>query len=380
MASHSTATDWQSKILKKEYQNWLAVGHALSLMCDGVRPYIEREMKAFHQALLANLATVPPCTCPRPPKHGCAWAAQLTRCHIGGKPNSPKWHQSDSSKWTDPNQGYWEVAKLFMSDLGPSKAAVVDASTTDCTGLTNLLFWCCHFRVQVNLVDAVREMRNTKWGHAARQELADGEKADAFTAIRNLLQDRELVADNDTKAALAEIDLMEKDFDARSIERKVLADFQVTVYGQLDGIEGEMKDFKRNCRSVSNKVQKKLSGIESRQTKVLKLLQSIDDRMEEERIRNISCATQVSNLAGWAFRRTKQFLVGNLRSLNTKSLAVWMVIMILMGCFRCLSHNSYNDGCPLEGGSVPFDTKEFNFTSYLNAARESFTGRILALQ
>ncbi|KAJ7370908.1 hypothetical protein OS493_028982 [Desmophyllum pertusum] len=375
MASHSTATDWQSKILKKEYQNWLAVGHALSLMCDGVRPYIEREMKVFHQALLANLATVPPCTCPRPPKHGCAWAAQLTRCHIGGKPNSPKWHQSDSSKWTDPNQGYWEVAKLFMSDLGPSKATVVDASTTDCTGLTNLMFWCCHFRVQVHLVKAVQETRNTKWGHAARQELTDGEKADALTAIRNLLQDRELDADNNAKAALAEIDLMEKDFDARSIERKVLADFQVTVCSQLDGIDGEMKDLKRNCRNESNEVQKKLSSLEICQTNELKLLQSIDDRMEEEKIRNISCAKQVSNLARWAFRRTKQFLVGNLRSLNTKSLAVWMVIMILMGCFRCLSHNSYNDGCPLEGGSVPFDTKEFNFTSYLNAARESFTGR-----
>lgn len=33
-------------------------------------------------------------------------------------------------------------------------------------------------------------------------------------------------------------------------------------------------------------------------------------------------------------------------------------------------------GCPLESGSVPFDTKEFNFTRGLNAARESFTGRL----
>lgn len=32
-------------------------------------------------------------------------------------------------------------------------------------------------------------------------------------------------------------------------------------------------------------------------------------------------------------------------------------------------------GCPLEVGGVPFDTKEFNFTSHLNKARESFTGR-----
>lgn len=90
MVSHSTATDWQSKILRKEYLNWLAVGHALSLMCDGLRPCVEREMRAFHQALLANLAIAPPCTCPRPPKHSCAWAVQLARCHGGRKPNSPK--------------------------------------------------------------------------------------------------------------------------------------------------------------------------------------------------------------------------------------------------------------------------------------------------
>ena len=32
-------------------------------------------------------------------------------------------------------------------------------------------------------------------------------------------------------------------------------------------------------------------------------------------------------------------------------------------------------GCPLENGDVPFDTKEFNFTSQLNVAREGFTGR-----
>ena len=33
-------------------------------------------------------------------------------------------------------------------------------------------------------------------------------------------------------------------------------------------------------------------------------------------------------------------------------------------------------GCPLEVGDVPFDTKEFNFTSHLNDARKHFTGRL----
>jgi len=217
------------------------------------------------------------------------------------------------------------------------------------------MFWCIYFRVQVHLVDAVPEMRNTKWGHAARQELTDGEKVDALTDIRNLLQDPELATDKDAKAALSEINLMENHFNAQSVERKVLADFQVTVKGQLDGIGDEIKDLKRNCASasrdlkrkcasVSRKVQKKLSSLENKQTKMLKLLQGIEDRMEDERNRNISYATQVSNLAKCVFLASKHKIVSNLRSLNTRSLAVWMVVIVLMGSFTCLNHNSYNDG------------------------------------
>ena len=344
MTSCSTAANWQSKILKKEYQNWLAVSHALSLMCDGLRPFIEREMKAFHQVLMANLTSTPPCTCRNPLKHSCAWATQLLMYHRGGKPNSPRWRQSDSYKWTDSNLGYWEVAKLFMSDLGNSAFDVIDASSTDCTGLTNLLFWCSHFPVQHHLVEEVRKTRNNRWGHAPRQELTDGEKANALTAIRNLLQDPNLISDNNAKAALAEIDAMEKDFDARSIERKVLADFQETVCGQLDDIEGEITAFKKDCKGVSNKVQKKLLSLQTRQTKVFKLLKSIDDRKEDAANRNLSFVTQVSNLVKWVYTSGRQFVHENVRSMNANSLTLWLLLMVLLNCCRCLSKNSYNDG------------------------------------
>ena len=343
MTSCSTAANWQSKILKKEYQNWLAVSHALSLMCDGLRPFIEREMKALHQVLMANLTSTPPCTCRNPLKHSCAWATQLLMYHRGGKPNSPRWRQSDSYKWTDPNLGYWEVAKLFMSDLGNSAVDVIDASSTDCTGLTNLLFWCSHFPVQHHLVKEVRKTRNTKWGHAPRQELTDGEKADALAAIRNLLQDPNLISDNDAKAALAQIDAMEKDFDARSIERKVLENFRETVRGQLDDIKGKIKSFKKDCKSVSNKVQKKQLSLQTRQTKVFKLLKSIDERMEKAANRNLSYVTQVSNLVRRMFTRGKQFVFDNLRGMN-KYFTLWLMLMVLLSRPRCLSKNSYNDG------------------------------------
>ena len=325
MDSHSTTTtDWQSKILKKEYQNWLAVGHALSLMCDGLRPYIDREMKAFHQALLANLRFASPCTCPTSfPKHSfsCAWAAQLAMYHRG----SPKWHQSDPYIWTDPNQGYWEVAKLFMPDLGTSKSTVVDAASTDCTGLINLLFWCNYFRIQKFLAKAVRETRNTKWGHAARQELTDIEKADALTAIKNLLQDTELAADTDAVSALAEIDKMEKDFDARSVERKVQADFRVEVGCKLSAIEDEMNDL----NTASNKAIKEL---QNQQKKVLEI------------VKNRSCAIKALSFLWWTLTKMKTRFFQSMSSLNTRYLSLWIVTLIFMGVIGYLNHNSFKDG------------------------------------
>ena len=309
MGSHSASPDWQSKVLKNEYQNWLAVGHALSLMLDGLRPFIEREMRLFHQALMANLAALPPCTCPTPVKHGrtCARSVHLSGVHRGGR---PKWHQSDPSKWRDPNSGYWEIAKLFMTDLGASKASVVDASTTDCTGLINLMFWCYHFRVQIHLIEAVREIRNTKWGHAPRQELTDAEKSDALIAVRNLLQDPELVSDSDAQTEFVEITLMETVFDAQSVERKVLADFQLAVH-ELGNIKEEMKNFRGTWK----------------------------DEMDE-RNKPYTAFKLIWNLFG----RSIQVLAADVNSLSPNSVLRWTFLIIIMSLFTCLGQNSYNDG------------------------------------
>ena len=110
--------------------------------------------------------------------------------------------------------------------------------------------------------------------------------------------------------------------------------------GQLDDIEGEIKAFRKDCKGVSNKVEKKLLSLQTRQTKVFKLLKSIDDRMEDAANRNLSYVTQVSNLVRWIFTRGKQFVFDNVRSMNIKSLTLWLLLMVLLSCFRCLSKNS----------------------------------------
>ena len=339
--SHSASPDWQSKILKKEYQNWLSVGHALSLMLDGLRPYIEKEMKIFHQRILTNLTSAPPCVCPNPTNHKgtCAWSNYLIGFHRKGK---PKWHQSDPTKWSDISCGYWEIAKLFMADLGASKAAVVDASTTDCTGLINLVSWCDHFQVQIHLINAVRETRNTKWGHAPRQELTDAQKACALSAIRNLLQDLELVADANAQKALHQITSMEKELDVKSVERKVVADFHLAVYDQLEDIEEEMQSFKGKCTNISKKMQRRSLYLEKQVKRLQRLFQDIKDRKEE-------MDTQNTPHTAWSFLgrsldKSMKILAGNLNSLQTKSALRLTFLTILLTSFTCLERNSYYDG------------------------------------
>ena len=243
--------EWKGRLRKKEYRDWLSVGHALSTMCEGVRPFISREMKTFHTSLCTTLATKPPCCCAyaparkRNPWHDlskCAWANELMRFHRGHK---PRWHQSDSTKWMDPADGPWEIAKLYMSDLGSHSASVVDVNTTDPTGLLNLVYWCDAFKVQQVLVKDVRETRNTKWGHAARQELSVAETKVAFKAIRDLLQDPELVADPDAQSALADVVALETTelVDFEEIEFKVIKDSLNSTNDKIDEILSKIDTF-----------------------------------------------------------------------------------------------------------------------------------------
>ena len=228
----TVSKSWQGKLSKEEYRNWLAVGHALSIMIDGIRPFLETKMRAFQIYVAAKVGHSQLCRCThtarrRPtPWHdlsNCAWASELQNYH---NKRSPTWQQSDGTKWTDPNLGYWEIAKLFMPNLGSQAKHVVDAGTTDVTGLINLVDWCSIFKIQRPVIGKVRDTRNAKWGHAPQQELSELDRNEAFQAIRDLLEDPELVNDPDAQNALAEITALENSdlVNFEEIEMKVLKD------------------------------------------------------------------------------------------------------------------------------------------------------------
>ena len=210
--------DWRSRLDSEEHRNWVSVGHALSLLCDGVRPYIERKMKAFHGQLQLAVGPGTKCLCVHTPRRRpnpwhdmihCRWAAAIQN-YYAGNPRKIAWHQSNSNVWDDPGAGPWEIAKLFMSDLGPNDHLVVDAQSTDPTGLINLMLWCGYLGVQQYLADDVREIRNSKWAHAPRQRLTNADKEDAFRCMKELLEDPILAADRDATNCLNEIQSLEE--------------------------------------------------------------------------------------------------------------------------------------------------------------------------
>lgn len=260
--------EWSGRLQKKEYRDWLSVGNSLAIMCNGLRPYIARAINNFYKNLCITLSLKPPCHCSyvrarrRCPWHDlsyCAWANELINHHRG----KPKWQQSDSTKWTDPNAGPWEIAKLFMSDLGNHSASVVDVNTTDPTGLLNLIYWCDAFRVSQLLVKEVRETRNTKWGHAPQQELSEGEKKDAFQAICHLLQDPELVNDPDAHLALTRIKSLETTeiISFEEIEFKVIKDSLNSCNDKIDEILNRFDGFEQASSIASNEMSNTMKQI-----------------------------------------------------------------------------------------------------------------------
>ena len=232
MASTSTSGT-MGQMAKPEYRNWLALGHALTtVLCQGLRPFITREVETLYRKLTARVAG--PCTCVYVPRrrpneyhdmHACAWAKILEAYHHR---NKPTWRQSDPTKWMDPVLGPWEIAKLFLPDLG-GHADIKSADDMDITGILNLMYWCNHFTIPQPLIKDVRDIRNDRCVHVPKLELSDADKTVAFDAIENLLKDPQLAADPDAQKALREVTNLKSITDLHSREAQILADLKEVI-------------------------------------------------------------------------------------------------------------------------------------------------------
>ena len=209
-----------------EHLNWQAVGSGLRILNAGLQKYAENEMRSFHALIAKKVGPAAQCNCTfapgtKPNPHGrattCVWAQELKKNHAFRNKTHIPWDQSDSSKWHDPNVGYWEVAKLYMSGLGSDPAKVVDPDSTDVSPLLSLFKFCKHFKIQASVLKAVTDIRN-KWAHAPDHTLSDSDRKAAFQDIKLLMNDPELQSNKDVqdckpkmdKAEVADLSILEE--------------------------------------------------------------------------------------------------------------------------------------------------------------------------
>ncbi len=318
-----------------EYSNWLALGHALTtVLCQGLRPFINRETETLYKNVTARIAG--PCTCVYVPRRKpnqyhdmstCGWANILQAHHHRNKPN---WRQSDATKWMDPILGPWEIAKLFLPDLG-GHADIKSADDMDITGILNLMYWCNHFTIPQPLIKEVRETRNNKWVHVPKLELSDADKKTAFDAIEHLLQDPQLAHDPDAQEALREIVTLKCVSDLHNFEAQVLTQFKEVIVKDISDLKSELSTLKKE----SGRNKKQRSRLERRLCNMQKTLENVNDRTK----------------AGYTFTRFVQgvsclwnYLIKCCRGIRGRLLTPWLVILLLCGCFTILDRRSYKDG------------------------------------
>ena len=330
-----------------EEGNWLSLGRALTtVLCLGLRPFIKREMETFYTNVTTRALPFGPCRCvfdPRRKKNQyhdmstCVWAQILQAAHLGNKPN---WKQSDSAKWLDPNIGPWEIAKLYIPNIGAHTVERVE--DMEITGILNLLFWCDYFSVERRLINDVRDTRNTKWAHLPKLELLEAEKRAGFETIEKLLQDPVLAGDPDAQGALQDVLALKCTSDVHIFKAEVLSHFKEAIRNDVTSLQSELKTLKKE----SKKNEKQRSRVEGRLLKLQKALEKVEQR----------ASIPLPTLLFTRVLPVMSYLIKSTRGLRRKSIGNWLILLILLCCLAgILDDKSYKDGelintsfsCPL---------------------------------
>ena len=327
------------QLTSPEEGNWLSLGRALTtVLCQGLRPFIKKETEAFYNIIKAAVPAGP-CICVYAPRRNpnqyhdmstCQWANILQAYHHGNKPN---WKQSDLTKWMDPNVGPWEIAKLFLPDIG-GHTVMECVEDMEISAILNLMFWCNHFTVQRPLIRDVRDTRNTKWAHVPKLELSEAEKKSAFETIEKFLQDPILARDVDAQEALQEILALKCTSDVHIFKPEYLS----LLKEAIQSVQNELKrESQRN-----DQVEEQLRNLQ-------KALENVEKRLSA----SISVQRLVLNRTVYVV----SYLVKGARGVRRRSLATLLNMFLFLLCFLVgiLDHRSYRDG----EFTVPFMLQSF---------------------
>ena len=233
---------------KKEHKNWVMVGCALNIAKKGITSKIQNKMETWYQSLISSppLQSLPSCACaPLAPKcPTCVtWEKELKGHHKSGRPKIC-WDNSDRTQWGSPT-GAWQIAKVYMPTLGSRKKDVVDAESTDLSGLLNLLEWCSSFitpPVSQKVLTSTRDECRNHWAHAPKQQLEDCDVPAIFDHLKSLLNDPVFITDKAAQNAVRDLQDLQKDglVYVRESEIKVLFLLPRTLQEDLVKCQAEL--------------------------------------------------------------------------------------------------------------------------------------------
>ena len=347
MASPSSSQTFV-QLASSEEGNWLSLGRALTtVLCQGLRPFIKRETEALYNNIKAAITTGS-CTCVYDPgrksnryhdMRSCHWANVLQGYHLGRGPN---WKQSDTSKWMDPIVGPWEIAKLFLPDMG-GHTVIQSVEDMEISAILNLMFWCNHFTVQRPLIKDVRDTRNTKWAHVRTLKLSDAEKKDAFETIEKLLQDPALASDVGAQETLRDILALKSSSDVHVFKAEVLSDFKEVIQKDVISRDNELKSLKQE----SKRGQKQRSRLERQLRNLQKTLREVENKQKASMsvpYRVSSRMLYVAHLVINDMWYVVSCQLKSARGVRRKSLATLLMFLFLCGFVYVLDHKSHRDG------------------------------------
>ena len=125
-----------------------------------------------------------------------------------------------------------------MPTLGSRNKDVVDAESTDLSGLLNLLEWCSSFitpPVSQKVLTSTRDECRNHWAHAPKQELEDSDVPTVFDHLKSLLNDPMFFTDKAAQNALRDLQDLQKDglVNVRESEIEVLRLLRRTLQEDL---------------------------------------------------------------------------------------------------------------------------------------------------
>ncbi|KAK5859681.1 hypothetical protein PBY51_021215 [Eleginops maclovinus] len=182
----------EARLNDKGYKNWLKASRCLFILKDGLHPFINRQMKAFHGDLLNKKAQLrTPCETASCKPKGNELSSACKNCSewqtvILSHHRQPKatvnWDNCLPPNWrTD----HWELAKAYMP-RGQGK--VKGADQCDASALLNLINYCdCFQSVDSKCVREVIRYRNELM-HSCELHVKDEWMRHFQNALKKLMQ------------------------------------------------------------------------------------------------------------------------------------------------------------------------------------------------